>query len=55
MGIFGVCAEPQPNVDKAMKDWELKFTVSQCWLARLVWENAGFDIKEAILFVVMSF
>ena len=28
MGIFGICAEPQPQVDKAVKDWGMKYTVS---------------------------
>ena len=28
MGIFGICAEPQPQVDKAVKDWGIKYTVS---------------------------
>ena len=28
VGIFAVCAQPQASVDKAMKEWGLKFTVS---------------------------
>ncbi len=29
IGIVGVCAEPQEAVDKAVKEWELKFPVSK--------------------------
>lgn len=29
VGIFGVCAQPQELVDKAVREWELNFTVSE--------------------------
>ena len=41
MGIYAVTAQPQDQVDEAMKQWGLHFKVGrQPWTSRRKWRNA---------------